>query len=70
MDKVQKDCQSEVNVVFEKFGSLREEFLGQLSNIIDSHSSSISKDIEDLVKEVSNLQVELSVIRRERNGLL
>ena len=70
MSRGPQDCQSEVRVVFEKLSSLREESHRQFSDIIDSHGSSISQGIEELVKEVSDQQTELSVIRRERNGLL
>ena len=70
MDQMSKVCQSEVKVVFEKLSSLREETSRQVSNIIESHSNSISRGIEDMVKGVSNLQAELSVIRKERNTLL
>ena len=70
MDQMSKVCQSEVKVVFEKLSSLREETHRHVSNIIDSHSCSISRGIEDMVKEVHNLQAELSATRKEKNTLL
>ena len=65
-----KDFQSEIRVLFEKLTSLREESHRQFSDIINSHGGSISDGINDLFAEVSNLQDELSVVRKERNVLL
>ena len=65
-----KKCQSEVRAVFEKLTSWREDSHRQFSDIIKSHSSSISEGINDLVEEVSELKTEISVIRKERNVLL
>ena len=70
MGMAPKDFQSEVRVLFEKLTSLREESHRQFSDIINSHGGSISDGINDLFAEVSNLQDELSVVRKERNVLL
>ena len=59
------DCESEVRQVFEKLTSWREE-----SQIIDSYSSSISKGVGDLVKEVFHVKKEQAAIKKERNVLL
>ena len=63
-----KKCQSEVRAVFEKLTSWRDDSHRQFSDIIKSHSSSISEGINDLVEEVSELKAELSVIRKETEG--
>ena len=65
-----KDCQREVGNLFDKLGSWRDESHKQISDIINFHSSSINKGINDLVKEVGDLQAELSVTKKERNVLL
>ena len=70
MSEAQKACQIEVNEVFDKLRSLREESLRQFSDIIDSHSSSISKRIGGLIEEVCDLRAELSVFRKEKHVLL
>ena len=59
------DCESEVRQVFEKLTSWREE-----SQIIDSYSSSISKGVGDLVKEVPHVKKEQAAIKKERNVFL
>ena len=64
----QSNSQSQVNDLFEKLISWRDESHEKISSIINSHNSTVKKGINDLVKEVSNLQDELSVIRMERKG--
>ena len=59
----QRDCQSEVRDVFEKLGSFRDESIRQLSSIINSHRSSISKGIDELVKEVGHKALDLGHLR-------
>jgi len=66
----QRSSQNEVHDLFEKLISWRDESHKEFSSIINSHNSTVKKGINDLVKEVSNLQDELSVIRKERNVLL
>ena len=56
--------------MFEKLTSLREESHRQFSDIINSHSGSISKGINELVQEVSDLKAKLSVNRKATNVLL
>ena len=70
MGKGQKDYKTKVRDMFEKLRSFREETNRQISDIINSHSSSISEGIDDLAKEVGDLQSELDVVRNERNVLL
>ena len=64
------DCQGEARHVFEKLALFREESNQQFYDIINSHSNSINKGINDLVAEVFDLQGELSVIKGAQNGLL
>ena len=70
MFKGQQDCQSQVMDLIEKFSSWRDESHRQMSNIISSHSRSISKGFNVIVQEVSDLQTEISALRKERNVLL
>merc|ERR1712018_586630 len=64
------DSQSEIGHFFQKLSIWRDESHKEFSNIITFHSSSISKGINDLVEEVSDLKAELSIITKERNDLL
>ena len=66
MDMTQKDCQTEVTVVFEKLNFWKEAF----SKIIESHSKSIATGVNDLVVKVSDLHNELLSIKEERDVLL
>ena len=66
MDMTQKDCQTEVTVVFEKLNFWKEAF----SQIIESHSKSIARGVNDLVVKVSDLHNELLSIKEERDVLL
>ena len=52
MGKGQKDYKTKVRDMFEKLRSFREETNRQISDIINSHRSSISEGIDDLAKEV------------------
>ena len=47
-----------------------EELKRGFSDIIDSHGSSINRGITDLVTEVSKMQKELTIIRKEQNVLI
>ena len=68
--KGKKDCQNEIKEVFDKLSSWREQSHHEFSEIINAHSSNISKGISDLVEEVGELKAELSLIRKERNVLV
>ena len=64
------DNQSEVGHFFEQLRRWREESEKEFTNFMQRHSGHISKCINDLVEEVSDLKVELSLIKIERNDLL
>ena len=64
------DYQSGVGHFFEQLRIWREESEKEFANFMQSHSGSISNTINDLVKEVSDLKMELSLIKIERNELL
>ena len=64
------DAQSEVGHFLDKLIVWREESHREFSNVLQFHSSSINKGISNLVEEVNDLQVKLSVITKERNDLL
>ena len=64
------NCTSEVRIVFEKLALFREESHRQIFDIINSHNNSVNKGTNDLVSEVTDLQDELSVIKKEQHGLL
>ena len=66
----QRDFQSKVGHFFDQLASRRDESYKQISDIINSHDSTIKEGISNLVKKVSNLQDELSIMRNERNVLL
>ena len=66
----QIDFQSKVCYFFEQLVSTRDESHKQISDIIKYHDSAIKEGINNLVKKVSDLQDELSIIRKERNVLL
>ena len=70
MNGTQEDCQIEIRVVFEKLNLLKETSQRQLSDIIDLHSGSLIKGINDLFQKVSDLQNELLGVKVERNALL
>ena len=70
MNEARRACQSEMKEVFDKLISLREESYRQFSDIIDSHNSSVSKGINDLVNEVYDLRAELSLVRKEKSVLI
>ena len=63
-------CQSEVRHLFKELESWRDESQRQFSNIINCHSESINKAINDLVEEVGDLQAKLSTTTHERNDLM
>merc|ERR1712117_798263 len=66
----QIEFQSKVGNFFEQLSSRRDESYKQISDIINSHNHAIKEGISNLVKKVSDLQDELSIMRNERNILL
>lgn len=64
------DYQSEVGQFFEKLRIWREESQHEFSNIMQFHSSSINKGVNNMVVELSDLKTKLYVITQERNDLL
>ena len=65
-----EQTQSEIKEVFDKLSSWREQSHNEFSEIMNAHSSSISKGINDLVEEVCDLRVELSVLKKEKSVLI
>ena len=70
VDESKRYCQSEVRYLLQQLGSWREESNKQFSNIIDSHTNIINKDIKDLAEAVGDLKTRLGVITQEKNNLL
>ena len=56
-------------VLFQKLTLWKEKSQELFSIIMNSHSTSITNGITDLVKEVCDLKDQLSVITKERNDL-
>ena len=70
MTSGQTNCQNQVRVLIQKLSSWRDESHRQMSNIVSSQSRSIDKGFNDLVEEFSDLQAQVSVLRKERTVLL
>lgn len=68
--KRQKNSQSEVSDFFSKLNSWMEESQRQFSNLVNSHSTHITKGFNELDAEVGQLHAELSAIKKERAVLL
>ena len=64
------ECLTETKGLFEKLSAWKEESHQQISHIIKSHNSNITKGIHDLIKQVDDLQVEISDIKTERKVLM
>ena len=64
------DYQGEMGHFLEKLSIWREESQRELSKIIQFNGGSVNKGIHELVEEVNELKAELSIIKKERNGLL
>ena len=64
------DSQIELGHFFEKLSIQKEESHKDVSYILTLHTGRITKGINNLVQEVSDLKVGLSIIRKERNYLL
>ena len=60
----------EVRNLFIKLYFWREESQNEFSNIMNSHNKSINKGINDFVKQVGDLQGQVSDIKKERDDLL
>ena len=52
----QEDCLSQTKDLFTELGSLQDEYHLRFSNIIKSQNTNIVNGINDLMKEISNLQ--------------
>ena len=77
MRKGQIDCQRQVRDLIEfacdlieQLSSLRDGPQKVLSDILSSHCMSIDNAFDNLVEEFSNLQVQVSELRKERTVLL
>ena len=79
MCSIEEECRSEVKYLLQKLTSWREESNRQFSNIIDSHTRSMSAHtrkinagtgIDNLAEEVCDLRIKFSIISKERNDLL
>ena len=66
----QRDCQFQVGDFFEKLMLWRDESQRQFLNIVNTHSNSINEAMNNVFDELSDLQVQLSVTRKERNDLI
>ena len=55
--------------LLENLSFWREESHRELSKIIDLHNAAVNKSINDMVEEVCHLQIKLSEIEKERDGL-
>ena len=62
--------QSQVRDMFQEIISWRDESHRHISHIISSHNKGIDKGYNDLVEEVSKLQNQISVLRKERTVFL
>ena len=70
MAKIGEDSQNgEARELLDKFNRWREESQRHLVNIIHSYNKSINEGFNDLVKEVSDLQAKVSVIKNETDDL-
>ena len=70
MTKGQTHCHNQVKELIQKLSSWRDESHRQMSNIVSSQSISIDKGFNDLAKEFSDLQSQVSLLGKERNVLL
>ena len=67
------DSELEMSEVFNQLCSWsreREESQKQLDGLLNTFNNAVNKKVNDLIDQVDNLQDELSVIRKERDGLL
>ena len=69
MSKMEEDSSVEASKLLNKFSSWREESQRRLVDIIHSYNKSINEGFNNLVKEVSDLQAKVSVIKNEVDDL-
>ena len=67
---VKQNCGREAKGLFDKLMTWKEESQRQISNILETHGSNIQNGIHDLEEQVSSIQAELLVLRKERTVLL
>ena len=65
----QKEYQSQVRDLIKELGSWRDELHSQISNIISSHIRITDKGFNDLVDEFTDLQTQVSVLRKVNDVL-
>ena len=70
LTKCQKDFQRQVGDMVEKLASWREDSHKQMSTIISSHCKTFDISFNDLVEEFSELQSQVSDLKKERTVLL
>ena len=70
MTKCQKDFQRQVGAMVEKLASWREDSHKQMSSIISSHCKTFDISFNDLVEEFSELQNQVSDLKKERTVLV
>ena len=70
MSEGQKDYKSHVRDMINNLYSWRDESHRQMSNILSYHTKSIDKGLNDIVREVTDLQTQVAVLRNERKTLL
>ena len=63
-------CHTKMRFFLEQLKTWREDSDMQLTRVIDSHTSSINKGMDDLVEVVDNLQAKLSAITKEKDKLI
>ena len=64
------NMQGELSYFFMKLHSWREESQREFSNIMNSQGTIVDKGIDKLIKEHSDMKLQLSIITQERNDLL
>ena len=70
MNKRQKYFQRQVGEMVEKLASWREDSHKQMSTIISSHCKTFDISFNDLVEEFSELQGQVSDLKKEKTVLL
>ena len=70
--KIHQDSNNDVQELFAKLSTWmkeREESQRELSSIIITYERSVNKDMNDLVREYSDMQTKLSAMTKERDDL-
>ena len=70
LDNNHHEGKSKLRYLFGRLNSWREESQKEFSNIVNSLSSGMDKELCNLLKEVSDLQEKLSAITEERDNLV